>query len=116
MVGCWRRVTGIGVILQALAGLTMLSGPLTSARAAAPSTDTLHTCTYHVVHVETRLRVRADAYVGAPVIGYLYPGQHARGGCRPMWGVDRYWVRLIEPHAGYAAAYYLSSSGSPETG
>lgn len=108
MAGGWRRVGWIGVILLALAGLTLRPGPYAPTRAAASSVRTLHICTYHVVHVETRLRVREDAYLGSPIVGHLYSGQSALGSCRPMWGVDRYWVRIVEPYDGYAAAYYLS--------
>lgn len=106
----WMRRGVRRAILAVASGL--LAGPLIvpAPEAGAADVRARSMCTYHTVHVDTRLRVRADAYVGAPIIGHLYPGQRARGGCWPMWSVDRYWVRLVEPFEGYAAAYYLRNS------
>lgn len=64
-------------------------------------------CSYHVVHITTRLRVHERPYVDAPVVGHLYPHVRVRGGCDALWGVDRYWVQVNAPVDGYADAHYL---------
>lgn len=105
-----RMRRGARRALLAVAG-GLLAGPLIlpAHQGGAPAADVgaRAACSYAVVNVDTRLRVRADAYVGAPIVAHLYPGQRAGGGCWPMWSVGRYWVRLAEPFEGYAAAYYL---------
>lgn len=108
----WMR-QGMRQAVLVLAG-GLIAGPMIvapqEAQAAPANVAPRTACSYDVVHVDTRLRVRADAYVGAPIVGHLYPGQRARGECWPMWSVGRYWIHLAEPFEGYAAASYLRTS------
>lgn len=79
--------------------------------AAYADVGTQSVCTYKVVHVDSRLRVRANPSTGARIVGHLRPGQKAKGLCEKVWSVDRMWVRVTDPHKGYSDAYYLDKVG-----
>jgi hypothetical protein len=79
--------------------------------AAYADVTTQSTCTYKVVHVDSRLRVRANPSTGARIVGYLQPGQRTKGLCEKVWNIDRMWVRVTDSPKGYSDAYYLDKVG-----